>query len=92
MTVAEQLADWACGGKAMPAEPQRSQWPLADEASSLPGWPAPFALHKPPSCPVRTSSASRATGAISAANTARHPSHAARRAQNGREVKSVGTD
>lgn len=81
--LAVQLPDCSSDGKTSPAEPHRSQWPLDGDASSPAGCPPPLALHSPPNWPVRTSSASRDTGASSAANTATNPSHAARRTQSG---------
>jgi len=87
------MAQIGCGGNASAVELHQLQCE-ADGASPGPdsGLPdeAVLALHRPPSLPVRTSSASSETGASNADSTARKLNKAARRAHTesgGRECE-----
>lgn len=79
----EGTAQATRGGKISPIVPHRSQRmpePGASSGESGLGADSALALQRPPSWPVRTSSASIETGAHNADSTARKPRHAAKRA------------
>ncbi len=78
------MAETGSDGGANPMEPHQSQCEPAcgtslEPASELLAETA-LALQRPPSLPVRTSSASKDTGATNADSTARKPNQAAKRA------------
>lgn len=90
------MAQTGNGGKASAGELHQSQCDAADSAwpepsSGLPAEATP-ALQMPPSLPVRTSSASRDTGASSAASTARKAQKAPRRALTDKGGRMAGQE